>query len=217
MTLLIGDAALAARRAVVRPGAPLAPLADALAGELAPLLARDVWLPPEKARLTRVGGRCPRDGTLLAFDPWSPRRHRCPRCGAVYDDEAHYRWWIMSYQLWLAERAVHAAALHALRGDERHATLARDILAAYTSAYLRYPNQDNVLGPTRPFFSTYLESIWLLQLTVAAGLLQSANALGALGGELRERVIAPSAALIAGYDEGTSNRQVWNDAALMAA
>ena len=29
VTLLIGDAALAARRAVVRPGASLAPLADA--------------------------------------------------------------------------------------------------------------------------------------------------------------------------------------------
>ena len=34
---------------------------------------------------------------------------------------------------------------------------------------------------------------------------------------VRERVIEPSAALIAGYDEGLSNRQVWNNAALLAA
>ena len=53
--------------------------------------------------------------------------------------------------------------------DPRHlARLARDILDAYSEAYANYPNRDNVLGPTRVFFSTYLESVWLLQLCVAA-------------------------------------------------
>ena len=106
------------RRSVA--GGPLAPLADSLAADLDRLLPdEDFFIPGEKARLTRSGGRCARDGVLLEFDPRSPRRHRCPQCGRTYDDEAHYRWWVMGYQLWLAERAVQAAVLWALRGNPR--------------------------------------------------------------------------------------------------
>lgn len=213
--LLLDDHRLDERRAAA--AGPLAPLADSLARELAPLVEREeLFIPREKARLTRAGGRCPADGTALDFDPWDPRHHRCPRCGAVYTEEAHYRWWVMSYQLWLAERAVHGALLHLLRGDPRHAALARRILDGYAARYLEYPNRDNVLGPTRPFFSTYLESIWVLQLAVALDLLEAAGAAGALSERVRERVLEPSAALIASYDEGLSNRQTWNDAALAA-
>jgi hypothetical protein len=215
VTLLHDDHRLAARRAAAAGG--LRALAASLADDLEPLLGRDFVVPPEKARLSRVGGRCPRDGVLLEFDPWSPRRHRCPACGALYDDEAHYRWWVMGYQLWLAERAVHAALIHALCGDDRHARFADDILDRYTEAYLRYPNSDNVLGPGRPFFSTYLESIWLLQLAVALSVRESRGIAAPLTARVRDRVIAPSAELIASYDEGDSNRQVWNNAALFAA
>ncbi|HEY0969443.1 MAG TPA: heparinase II/III family protein [Gemmatimonadales bacterium] len=196
---------------------PLAPLAASLAADLEPVLARDLWLPPEKARLSRSGGRCSADGAYLRFDPGSPRRHACPTCGRVYDEEAHYRWWIMGYHLWLAERAVHAALLHALLGDDRHRAFAEGVLGAYCDAYPRYPNRDNVLGPTRPFFSTYLESIWLLQLCVALDLLEGVGAGGGVAAGARERVIAPSEALVASFPEGDSNRQVWNDAALLAA
>lgn len=209
-------AALELRRTVTR--GPLAPLADSLAADLEPWLHRDLSLPLEKARLTRRGGRCEADGTLLAFDPAEPRRHACPQCGGVYDDDAHYRWWIMSFHLWYAERGVHAALLHALHGDERHRRFAVGVLEAYVARYLEYPNRDNVLGPTRPFFSTYLESIWLLQLCAALDLLETAGAADAgLAARVRERVIEPSRALIASYDEGGSNRQVWNAAALAAA
>lgn len=216
MTLLLDDASLRARRGAVGAGGGLAPLADALARELEPLVDREPWVPPEKARMTRYGGRCTIDGTLLEFDPWSPRLHRCARCGATYDGEEHYRWWIYGYQLWLAERAVHAAVLHALRGDDRHAALADSILARYTEQYLRYPNADNVLGPTRVFFSTYLESIWLLQLCVAADLRRHAGAESVVQPFI-DRVVEPSVAVLGAYDEGLSNRQTWNAAALLAA
>ncbi len=212
--LLIADVRLDARRQAVR--GPLAPLLASLSAELEPLLARELHVPREKALLSRAGGRCERDGASLEFDPFSPTSHRCPACGAVYSGALHDRAWITWYQLWLAERAVHGALFHALTGDARYATLARDILRAYADAYLGYPNRDNVLGPTRPFFSTYLESIWLLQLCVAADLVQ-------FGGDkatadlVRERVVAPSAELIGGFNEGRSNRQVWNNAALLAS
>jgi hypothetical protein len=215
VSVLLDAPALLARRGVAE--GPLRTLADSLASDLAPVLARTLFVPNEKARLTRRGGRCEKDGTLLEFEPFSPRKHRCPRCGTVYDDDSHYRWWIMGYHLWLAERAVHAAGLYALRGDARHRELAESILDAYVDRYLTYPNKDNVLGPTRPFFSTYLESIWVLQLITAIDILEMSGVAPALGQRVRDRVVEPSAKLIAGYDEGMSNRQVWNNAALLAA
>src|SRR5262249_60795099 len=125
------------------------------------------------------------------------------------------RFWIYWYQLWLAERAVHAATLAALGGGDECATFATRILDGYAERYAQYPNVDNVLGPTRLFFSTYLESIWLLQICIAADLLSSTDP--ALTSRIRDRIIEPSRAVIAEYDEGASNRQVWNDAALLAA
>ena len=215
MTLLLDPARIPDRRAAAR-GA-LSPLAHSLTDDLQPLLERDLYLPLEKARLSRVGGRCPHDGALLEFDPFTPRRHDCGTCGRSYEDEAHYRSWIMSYQLWLAERAVHGALLGLLRDDARAAALSESILEAYVAHYLEYPNRDNVLGPSRLFFSTYLESIWLLQIIIATDLLEATGTHAVLAGHVRDRIVAPARALIQSYDEGGSNRQVWNNAALLAA
>src|SRR6185437_3414873 len=88
------------------------------------------------------------------------------------------------------------------------------ILDGYAERYTDYPNRDNVLGPTRLFFSTYLESIWLLQICLAVDLLAGETSLGA---RVRDRIIEPSRAIISEYDEGRSNRQVWNDVAMLAA
>ena len=214
--LLLADAKLEERRKAVGRGGPLAPLFDSLAAELEPLIGREPYVPDEKALLSRAGGRCERDGTTLEFDPYSPDRHRCPACGVTYSGELHHRAWVWPYQLWLAERSVHGALFALLRGDPRHASIARDILRAYADRYETYPNQDNVLGPTRLFFSTYLESIWLLNIVIAADLLRAggdaktANLVG-------ERIVEPSSMIIGGYDEGMSNRQVWNNAALLAS
>jgi hypothetical protein len=93
----------------------------------------------------------------------------------VYRGELHDRFWIYWYQLWLAERAVHASLLASLDVDPRFAPLAESILEGYVDRYASYPNVDNVLGPTRLFFSTYLESIWALQICYAADLLDAAS------------------------------------------
>lgn len=214
--LLLLDAKIDERRRAVGAGGPLAPLYESLASELEPLVGREPFVPDAKALLSRAGGRCERDGATLDFDPASPHAHRCPVCGTVHRGELHDRAWITSYQLWLAERAVHAALFHLLRGSAAHASLARDILGAYAERYLRYPNRDNVLGPTRLFFSTYLESIWLLQITLAAAFLERAGDM-TTADLVRDRIVEPSSALIAEYDEGMSNRQVWNNAALLAS
>ena len=215
MSLLISRDALARRRIAARGS--LDALVRSLRRDLDPLVAFAPEIPREKALLSRDGGRCPRDGAALEFDPFAPHRHRCPVCGEYFAGERHHLAWVMWYQLWLAERAVHAASLHALTGEYALAELARFILSGYAERYAHYPNRDNVLGPGRPFFSTYLESIWLLQLCVALDLLELVDEAGPLAGSIRDRVIQPSAAIIASYDEGRSNRQVWNSAALLAA
>lgn len=212
--LLLDDARLNDRRRAAN--GPLAPLYESLVRELEPLVGRAPDIPEAKALLSRAGGRCEIDGATLEFDPWSPHRHRCPVCGTIHRGELHDRAWVTSYQLWLAERAIHAALFHALGGEARHAQLARDILRAYADRYLKYPNQDNVLGPTRLFFSTYLESIWLLQVCIAADLLERSGD-RETANVVRDRIVVPSSGLIAEYDEGMSNRQVWNNAALLSA
>lgn len=214
MTLLLGAAAIDARRAIAR--GPLLTLADSLATDLNPLLDREPYIPTTKALLSRVGGRCEADGTDLEFDPTSPHAHRCPTCARVHTGEYHDRWWLYPYQLWLAERAVHAATLGAINNDERHRAFARTILLGYADRYLDYPNVDNVLGPSRLFFSTYLESLWLLHISIAADLLADGGD-GTTAAIVHDRIIEPAVTLIEQYDEGLSNRQVWNNAAIVAA
>ena len=217
VTLLVASSELGTRRRIAQ-GA-LSPLAQGLRRELQPLIDGDHDVPAQSALLSRAGGRCARDGTLLAYDPFDVR-HRCARCGREEVGVEHDRFRLYWHHLWLAERAVHAALLGTLLDDAACSALASDLLEAYANRYREYPNQDNVLGPSRPFFSTYLESIWLLQVMIALDLLEAGtpgDSMRALGGRVRERLIGPSAALIASFDEGSSNRQVWNNAALIAA
>lgn len=177
------------------------------------------YLPEAKALLSRDGGVCPHDGTRLTFDPDAPFAHRCPCCHATFEGERHHRAWVTRYQLWLSERAVHLALLGALGARRDLAERAGRILTAYAGQYHHYPNADNVLGPTRLFFSTYLESIWLVQVVVASAVLEAGHpdALTTAEWAAVRRMVGDSAALIAEFEEGWSNRQVWNAAALVAA
>ncbi len=217
MTLLLTAAALAARKQALTDPEALGGLAGSLQRELHAAL--DVAVPDGKSRLTRSGGRCPACTVLLSFDPRQPLAHTCPSCGLVYREREHHEWWLMNSHLWTAEQCTRAAVLGYLLDDEVAARRADEILIAYADRYLQWPNRDNALGPTRPFFSTYLESIWLLHLSVALDLRETAapSLRSTLGSRVRDRLIEPSARLIASFDEGRSNRQVWHAAALLAA
>ena len=207
---------LEARRALLGASPELAALARRLTERTAPLLARRPVVPSDKALLSADGGVCPADRAALAFDPWSPSAHRCPRCGATHAGERHDRAWARFQHLWLAERAATLAALAALAGHEGAASRAAEILSDYASSYLDFPNSDNVLGPSRLFFSTYLESIWITNYVAAAVLLRES---GHLADDVAEGVglVAEEAAnLIGEFDEGFSNRQTWHNAALAA-
>ena len=169
--MIVTPEALAARRAVIDRSAALTAARRRLVAELAPFLDRPPYVPERKALLSRWGGTCRDCHATIGFDPASPERQRCAGCGRIWSTEQSQRWWIYWYQLWLAERVWHAALLDGLTGERRCGEKAAEALAAIVARYQQYPNADNVLGPSRPFFSTYLDSIWVLQLASAAGLL----------------------------------------------
>ena len=215
---MVTAAELAARRQVVSASRDLQALLEHLRARARPVLERMPTIPDHKALLSTDGGVCPDDGTALTFDPWSPAAHRCPRCGKTWTGERHDQHWARYQHLWLAERAAHLAALAAIgeRNDAPAAARARDILTAYAERYWRYPNRDNVLGPSRPFFSTYLESLWVCNYVAAAVLLRGADLLGPAAARAVHQVAEEAATLIGDYDEAFSNRQTWNNAALAA-
>ena len=213
---VLSAAELDVRRELLGASSDLSSLARRLAERAAPLVARQPVVPSAKALLSADGGICPDDGATLEFDPWSPSAHRCSRCGRSFSGERHDRAWARFQHLWLAERAATLAALASLTGHAGAAGRAAEILSAYASSYFTYPNRDNVLGPSRLFFSTYLESVWLTNYLAAAMLLRESGHLADdLAGGVS--VLAEEAAnLIGEFDEGFSNRQTWHNAALAA-
>ncbi len=207
---------LAARKAEIAGSRDLTALRAHLERRAAPLLEVMPAIPEQKALLSMDGGVCPVDGAALVFDPWSPGSHRCPRCRETYSGERHDRAWARYQHLWLAERAAHLAALGALADHRGAAARAGEILRAYAARYFRYPNRDNVLGPSRLFFSTYLESLWIANVLAAAVLLRESGNLDEATTRAVNQVAEEAANLIGEFDEGFSNRQTWNNAALAA-
>ncbi len=207
---------LAARREAASASADLAGLVERLSVRAEPLLRQRMEPPVLKAQLTADGGICPADGSPLEFDPWRPGAHRCPSCGGEHAGARHDAAWARWQHLWLAERAAELAALGALAGREDAGRAAGELLASYTTRYETYPNRDNVLGPSRLFFSTYLESIWITNFVAAAWLLREAGALDPAVEEGVNAVADEAANLIGEFDEGFSNRQTWHNAALAA-
>jgi hypothetical protein len=204
---------LTTRRAAIESQPELRALRDRLVQRAEPVLARMPPVPKSKALLTADGGVCPDDGALLVFDPWSPTLHRCSHCGRQFSGERHDRAWAHYQHLWLAERAAHLATVAVTAGRDDAAARANQLLQAYRG-YHEYPNRDNVLGPSRLFFSTYLESIWIGNYLAAAWLMREAGLLSEESGEIVSGVADEAANLIGEYDEGFSNRQTWHNAAL---
>ena len=207
---------LKARRLEIARSADLQKLLDRLIEQARPVLERMPHIPEEKALLSKDGGICPADGKALVFDPWSPRAHRCPQCEKTYSGARHDAYWARYQHLWMAERAAHLAALAALSDNSPAAARAGEILTAYGERYLSFPNRDNVLGPSRLFFSTYLESMWLCNYLAAAVLLREAGRLDESAGSAVSQVADEAANLLGEFDEWFSNRQIWTNAALAA-
>ncbi|HEX6433979.1 MAG TPA: heparinase II/III family protein, partial [Gemmatimonadales bacterium] len=206
---------LTVRREAIAGSPDLQGLLRRLEERALPVLQRMPSIPSMKATLTADGGVCPEHGIRLEFDPWSPREHRCPACGRAFTGDRHDSAWAHYQHLWVSERAAHVATLAALSGEPDAIKRANALLQGY-ERYQEYPNRDNVLGPSRLFFSTYLESIWTTNYLAAATLLREAGALDDRTSEVVNQVADEAANLIGEFNEGLSNRQTWHNAALAA-
>jgi Heparinase II/III-like protein len=207
---------LEARRAEIERAPELAALLARLTASAEPLLLRAPEIPAAKALLSADGGVCSEHGTALEFDPWSSREHRCASCGTTHRGVRHDRAWARWQHLWLAERAAELATVAVMADRDDAAEAAARILSEYAGRYAEYPNADNVLGPSRLFFSTYLESIWLTGYLAAALLLRDTGRLDSALADGVNGVADEAANLIGEFDEGFSNRQTWHNAALAA-
>ncbi|MBX3146177.1 MAG: heparinase II/III family protein [Gemmatimonadales bacterium] len=206
---------LEARRALADAG-DLAALKARLIERAQPLIDRLPPLPEIKATMSASGGVHPETGEQLEFDPYRPHEHRAFGSGRVASGERHHAHWARAQHLWVAERAAHLATVASFTDDERAADRARELLAHYFDRYHAFPNRDNVLGPSHLFFSTYLESIWVLNYLAAAFILREKGWLSDEEIEAVGAIADEAAQLIGEFDEGGSNRQVWNSAALVA-
>jgi hypothetical protein len=191
-------------------------LAGTVRSRVERILREDPPVPVRKALLSRSGGVCPHDGGSLVFDPWQPSQHRCSRCGRVATGERHDGHWARAGHLWVAERIADLSTLAALEGDEAAAARARDLIVRTAAVYAELPNRDNVLGPTHLFFSTYLESIWITNWIAGAFLLRQADHMDDETAAAVDAVAEEAATIIGEFNEGLSNRQTWNSAALTA-
>lgn len=207
---------LSALRAGLPTDADRARLLSALQQRADPVIAARPTVPRVKALLSRDGGSCPEDGAALRFDPWSPERHTCPRCGRTLIGDRQHRHWARAQHLWIVERIAELALLGAMTDDERATARAVELLSAYDDLYFELPNRDNVLGPSHLFFSTYLESLWITSYIAGAFLLRESGRLTEERIEGVNRIADEAAALIGEFSEGMSNRQTWHAAALTA-
>lgn len=208
---------LESRRELIDNAPDLSALREFLRARVSEVMKRKPGIPAIKGMLTADGGVCADDGSLLLFNPWSPEVHRCPRCQREFQGERHDWRWAWHQHLWLAERIAEAASTGLLSGDDAMAGWARAMLLAYVDVYFGLPNRDNVLGPSRLFSSTYLESVWLTNYLAAAFMLREAGLLVEEDLDAVSRVVEEAANLIGEFDEGLSNRQTWHNAALAAA
>ena len=206
---------LAARAELIRESADLSGLLRRIRTRSSRLLSETPVIPGVKALLSRDGGVCPEDGAALRFDPWEPESHACTRCGRRFSGVRHHRHWARFQHLWVAEQAAELATIGTLGDDPDAIRAATQLLLGYAH-YTSLPNSDNVLGPSRLFFSTYLDSIWITNYLGAAALLREAGLLDDAAADTVSAVADEAAALIGEFNEGFSNRQTWHNAALAA-
>lgn len=161
---------------------------------------------------------CKSDNTLLIFDPYNPDNHICPTCGMNYQDPPFHRAWQCYYHQWLAQMSIQLGITYAITRDSSYAAAVRKMLLEYSRRYPSYENNDNELGTTKVFQSTYIESVWLSYLACGYDL---TNGDSCYSSEDRRIILRelfhPSATVIRDYDEKWNNRQAFNNSGMCAA
>lgn len=171
-------------------------------------------VPKEKGYVFYID--CPVDGARLTFDPYRDETV-CPKCGMRYRDENFMMARRCYYHHWLSQMAILAGIVYQISGEEKYAGIVKKILLGYVKNYPDYPNNDNELGTTKTFQSTYMESVWISYLAGAYDMVKDDDSF-TQNDKLRivNEFFKTSAAVIYDYDEGANNRQAFNNSGLCA-
>ena len=144
-----------------------------------------------RAEGAALGGRrvsVPTTASPLEFDPWSPTEHRCSRCGRRLRGRAARSVpgpaSSTSGSPSGRRRSPTLAALAGQRGGG--ATRPRHSHRVRRHAISSFPTATTCSDPSRLFFSTYLESIWLTNYLAAATLLREGRSARRVGRRRRE-------------------------------
>lgn len=159
---------------------------------------------------------CPRHEERLTFDPYG-EDNICPICGMQYIDEDYKGARTCTYHHWLSQMAIKAGIVYLVSEEACYAEMVRKILLDYVRYYPDYPNNDNELGTTKVFQSTYMESVWITYLAGAYDMVKEDKAFSSMD---RLRIVNDlfrvSAGVIMDYDEKNNNRQAFNNCGLCA-
>ena len=160
---------------------------------------------------------CNRDNTPLIFDPYKPNEHICPTCNMNYLDDPYRRAWILKYHAWLSQISLFFGITYLISDNERYALALKKLLCEYVIMYPNYPNDDNELGPTKVFQSTYMESVWLTHLAGAYDMVKNSNVFSEKEHkDIENELFRPSVKIIMDYDELWNNRQAFNNTGICA-
>lgn len=178
------------------------------------MLRKGFKVPKEKGFVFYT--HCKRDGVRLTFDPYKDE-NICPKCGMRYTEENFRRARLCYYHHWLSQMAVLGGIVYLISEEDKYAQLVKTILSDYAAYYASYPNNDNELGPTKVFQSTYMESVWLTYLAGAYDMVEHCSLFSRQDKEgIMNDLFQCSAQVIRDYDEGRNNRQAFNNSALCA-
>lgn len=160
---------------------------------------------------------CRAHNVSLVFDPYDKDNYICPVCKVNFKDEPYRKAWISFYHAWLSQMSVYLGISYIVTSDNKYANAIKEILEKYILYYPHYPNEDNEIGTTKIFQSTFMESIWLCYICAGYDMVNDSTV---FSDEFRKKCLnlfKESAEVIKDYDESWNNRQAFNNSGMCAA
>ncbi|MFA7672839.1 MAG: heparinase II/III family protein [Clostridia bacterium] len=152
----------------------------------------------------------------LRFDPYDPSSFECSVCGINYQDEPYKRAWITQYHSWLSQMSVYLGIAYIVTEEEKYAVTVRDMLRDYVKYFPSYPNNDNEIGTTKVFQSTFMDSVWLTYFACGYDMVNDCKCFTESDRKAIVDMFKDSADVIRDYDERWNNRQAFNNTAMCA-
>lgn len=168
-----------------------------------------IYVSPIKQEWSYDGYVCPKDKTPLQFDETKPFEHKCPKCGEIYKGHKYDADWSTQYNNSLGWRTHWLGIVYQITGEEKYAKAAREILVQFAELYLKFSDQNNILGPARVFNSTLGEALWGVEMAKGYDFVYNSPCFSAEDHKIiKEKFFYPLAEIVQKFPESVSNRQL---------